>query len=410
MTRGFSALATHVCDGLRDGKNTAAICSGRERAQACTDALPLLLFDRGMRVHPITCVEAALSALVATIGKDIDGTGPIRSVRELLPTLASIDVVLLTGPDLRLAAMHGELLADWARTQRGLGPADPALRPRLCVVAWGDTSVLGLPETDVNLTHAWAYQFDDSHRDTNERARACSSHLSDPIKREWARRTLEALAGEDAALVDVLAPVSCQPTPSLVDALRADAVTRGWTKDLVELVTTALPGIRQTRVIFGPTEPPAALRRYWAEGLLQWLPASGLEMHSSALAIADRLHQIEHRLWRAQAAWLLPLIDGLRLRVCRYLTDVAPGWHRLVACREEERERLQTNPMHAEFGALLSVLGEGRRARDRDLIGLVSTLKDARNRLAHYQTVELQDLIAIGRHAHAVRDMQEVFP
>ena len=73
--------------------------------------------------------------------------------------------------------------------------------------------------------------------------------------------------------------------------------------------------------------PPRPWRSLWAEGGLQWSMEHGIEVHPSALACLGLTSDLSHRLWRGQARLLLPLLDELRLTICRRLTDrLGDGW------------------------------------------------------------------------------------
>jgi hypothetical protein len=411
MSSGRDGLASRACDGLLGGQNVVVVAASRGGVAACLDAMQADLYDLKVQVVPVVGSAADPLGVLQEIAHAVDPSSP-QPLRfaDAQPLLAEIDIVLLSSNDRRLRAAHLQLLADWSAEQRSASGSEARSLPRLGLVGWGDPHPAELPRTDVNLTHIWSFEFDDAVREAEAGATRATAHLADSLEREWTRRMLLSLAGDDVALVDVLMPSCGASWPEVEEVLRIDALARGWTPAAIEDVLKSLPGLRHTRTLFGPTEPPRQLRRHWAEGLLQWIPGVGLEMHAGALALAGRRRELEHRMWRTQTGWLLPLIDGLRRRICHFLTETRPGWHKRVECRQEDRSRLEASPLNAELPVLANVFYGSRHAgADANYHELVECLRDARNCLAHYQPVPLAVVRSIGTKALAVRDLQEVY-
>ena len=155
--------------------------------------------------------------------------------------------------------------------------------------------------------------------------------------------------------------------------------------------------------------PPARRRMLWAHGALSWTPEYGLELHPAALVMLGRREDLKHRLWRGQATLLLPLIDGVRLTLCkqlslRYGDDWPVRWSQPAS--EEEIAAVRDNPMACQWGYLEWLLRNCAHFRsERRLLPLASLMRWVRNELAHYRPVTLNDFDGIWQEIQRVQEM-----
>jgi len=112
-----------------------------------------------------------------------------------------------------------------------------------------------------------------------------------------------------------------------MSALSRHAETRHWKRELAAICAQALGATRNIRNTDGSEAVPGRLRCYWAVGLLQVTPEHGMELNAAGLCLLGRGAEVRHRLWRGQAAMLLPMLDDTRLKMCAQLTcDYRREW------------------------------------------------------------------------------------
>jgi hypothetical protein len=147
-----------------------------------------------------------------------------------------------------------------------------------------------------------------------------------------------------------------------------------------------------------PTEmstPRGTWEAAWSIGAAHATEEHGAELTTAALAVLEQLPDFRNRIWRGQAALLLPHLDQLRISVCRVLTDNhGKGWPIKFGARlflEEERAQVEADPMSTEFGPLEIILRESRNASDKRYHPVVKRARGMRNALAHYKTVRLAE-------------------
>jgi hypothetical protein len=186
------------------------------------------------------------------------------------------------------------------------------------------------------------------------------------------------------------------------------AQKRGWTVELLKLL--GAEGWCQAWLVNSPPSRPDMQHiQLWGRGILSWTPEYGMELSSAALALMGRTDEIRHRLWRAQASILLPLLDGLRLRFCeRFTRFYGPDWPVRWEQPQSywEKIEVQENPLACQWGHLEHLVKNcsGLRAEYRWL-HLIDTARVIRNRLSHYQTVEFRSYEALSREIREARDV-----
>lgn len=172
------------------------------------------------------------------------------------------------------------------------------------------------------------------------------------------RRVIRALLAHAVAQVaqwdHVLAEVLLEGGPEAAlqprPALARYAEERGWTADTPELW--------EAGTLDGPLERPV--------------------VHSALLLAQGNDRALNRRLWAAQAAVLMPLLEERRLEL------VNRHRHHFSKLPLETELGLIETPEDMEFGALVLYLSRYRE-RGRELLGPVHRLRKFRNKLAHLQ-------------------------
>src|SRR5690606_22315272 len=98
-----------------------------------------------------------------------------------------------------------------------------------------------------------------------------------------------------------------------------------------------------------------------------------------------------HRVWRGEAAILLPMIDQYRIAVSQDPADSHRSWKPFLQQRVLPDDRPDGTPLEtaAEFGDIIEFLdGSSRTAALRELRRNVDAVRRIRNILAHYRPVE----------------------
>jgi hypothetical protein len=127
---------------------------------------------------------------------------------------------------------------------------------------------------------------------------------------------------------------------------------------------------------------------------LHQTPENGMRVSPAALTVLGEWQQLEHLIWRGQAALLWPLIDELRLSICEELTRAYGSnwpleWNSPVS--EEVSQAVNNDPMATEWGHLLNAVRNGRNHREHHRLGLITLAWRLRNQLAHYKPVSFQE-------------------
>jgi hypothetical protein len=124
----------------------------------------------------------------------------------------------------------------------------------------------------------------------------------------------------------------------------------------------------------------------WNQGWLTHTPENGEELHTALLSVLGKDSEIRHRLWRWQAALLLPLIDSVRVLICeRLIASHGEDWPRIAGRTDVDA--------YAELGALETIL-KNTPQLEREKGQWLETIMQARllrNAIAHYTPVDFED-------------------
>jgi hypothetical protein len=399
-----SALSS-IRDTLAAGRSTIVLVPHAISLGGVPERLLELLEDRGLQVAEVY-VDSRTPPLLSVV--DALGLGQREgsrglSAEEMLAADPLVDVVLLRGVEgLETRALHGwfALLSAWTREAKsvaGMGRKPTAL----CAFAPADPSLEALPEPDVHLQIQWWWGIP-SIVELRLLGRIHAPASNSAHVGLWREHVIPSLSGNDTDLFTQLWLADTDDMAILLGMVRSFGDRFGWAPErLRELGATELLAPQQQAMTRQCASPPAPWRSLWANGGLQWSVEHGLEAHPSALACLGLDSHLNHRIWRGQARLLLPLLDELRLAICRELTDrLGPEWPVRWAepIKIHAREAVRESPLACDWGhlhyLLSNFIGIDEARTWRSLVGVA---RGMRNRLAHQGTVTLGDYSALRR-------------
>jgi len=268
----------------------------------------------------------------------------------------------------------------------------------ICMTPYSDEM---LPDDNPRLAIHWWWSVL-SLLDIRLACRLAKEPLNDLLNAEtaWREALLPALAGSDLRLLEWLWDAILEDHQTVFARLRAFSGVYG------RLVASRMP--RQERSLTnhsflprqGSVKPQGAdQRELWMDGLLDQIVEIGPVLSSAWLAAVGDDETLRHRLWRGQAALILPLINELRLTICQAITrrhrdTWLYDWNP-PATVEEER-RLPADPLAADWGQLewaLLAAPHGEQHR----LPAVRHARQMRNELAHYRLVSFKDYVRLLR-------------
>ena len=387
--RRFGEALVHDC---MQGRNILVLTG----AQLAPECIRRLLDDtlgrrQGPRVHAVRLDEYEASEHPSAFLSRVADTNE-QAFRPALSQAAGEEVpdtvFFLSGLE-HLSAKLQEVWADyfvqWAQY--------PAVRTH--VLALATSSRLGRLRTEVGDTrlaiHSWWQQL--PTLEVRLLCRLCAGTSEDKVATRWREAVLPHLAGCDTSLVARLWEVVLDSEESLVEALREHGKSLGLSKTRLADLTQ---GLRQSTIApAGMSAPLGVWEAAWSHGAAHATEEHGVELTTAALAVLELMPDFRNRIWRGQAALLLPHLDQLRMSVCRVLTENhGKGWPIRFGARlfaEEERVQVEADPMSTEFGPLEIILRESRNPGDKRYHAVVKRARGMRNALAHYKTVRLAE-------------------
>lgn len=401
----YRRLVRRLRDSLEEGRSLVVVLPDPHDED---DLWPLLMDElrRRERVPERLHLEEVgeggepLKVLAGFVGAD-----GVKDLQDLLRRAALPDVLALHGFDSLGEADQRRWLGfvtSWSQASQVL--AGDAARCALLLTPRSSRLCVPLPPSDVHLRlEYWV------GAPTVEELQHLARHGGgDPAPdRLWRETMVLAYAGEDAGLAErLLATPLVEPSwPSPI--LERYARERGWAGAFApqELLRT-LTALRRKPVV-GPIlqDVPAAAFKPWSHGLLNWNPWSGWELHSAWLALHGPEHLLRHRLWRAQVALLLPLVDRLRLAVCAWIGQRHDDdWPLRLASPKDplERDAVADDPFACQWGHLVEVLRAQELRELQPLQPTARMARDIRNLLAHQKCVGLADFRAFWKGYHDV--------
>ncbi|MBP7892766.1 MAG: hypothetical protein KA063_04435 [Firmicutes bacterium] len=302
-----------------------------------------------------------------------------------------------------------ELLREWSQVSRRECKASGICDSTLLMTC--DPGITTMLEGDANVRIHWYWGF------TSTLAlalvgQAAADDMGLPAEAvSWMKSAGAELAGTDVGLLDLLCrswPVRLNSTDAgdgagygrtcgvgsdrgvLMQLLREYAVGRGWTRSWLEEHmldrTRYRPGARPRLARppapsapapgMGMSNGPGNGLDLFREGALDWDPDRGTLLHSAAQALLGDVEDINHRIWAGQARLLVPILDGERLEMCKYLEANVKDW--VNYCTSSNQ-----SPLDAEFSEMYEYLKRLSTPAFASVHSRARFLRDARNDLAH---------------------------
>lgn len=359
------------------------------------------LWRRDCDVHEVWLPGIPVDHLpAAALGKALGVRWPSPAAPRTAANLAAAgslpDVISLGGfADMptRTRVRWLEFVSQWAQVSKNV--SDRGGRPTaLCLICPGGTLPAPVPGESLHLSVRYWWKTP-SALETRLLCRLAEDARENAPGAGWREYILPSLAGSDFLLVEELWDDIYGGIDHLEACLLKIAQRRGWTAEMLESLDAA--SWRGPC----PAAPDPGQLLPWARGFLSSTPEYGVELHSAAMALLGRTKEVEHRLWRAQAPLLLPLLDSLRLGLCRHLTrHYGPGWPlawQAPASGWEEAE-LRESPLTCQWGHLECLVKDCPALRaERRWLQLIGLARFIRNNLAHYRAVDFNSYAALSR-------------
>jgi hypothetical protein len=387
--RRFSEALAHDCI---QGRNVLVLTG----AQLAPESLRLLLDDalgrcRGPRVHAVRLEDceadetpSAFLSRVAHTNEDAFRPSLSQSEGEDVPDT----LFLLSGLEclpVKLQECWAEYFVTWTQY--------PAVRTHVLALSAASTpgklhAVVG----DTRLAiHSWWQGL--STLEVRLLCRLCTSATEDWAASRWREAVLPHVVGCDMRLVARLWDVVLESEDALAEALREYGQGLGLSKMRLDSLAQGLRQAAMARL--DERTPRGTWGIAWSLGAAHTSQEYGTELTAAALAVLEQLPDLRNRVWRGQAALLLPHLDQLRMAVCRVLTErLGQEWPIKFGARlfdDEDREQVKADPLSTEFGPLEIILRESRFPGGKRYHPVVKRARAMRNALAHYKTVRLAD-------------------
>jgi hypothetical protein len=307
-----------------------------------------------------------------------------------LPTLPQ--VLYLNGFDklpLPVLCELMEAIAWWARRSQSEEP--PMCQTALCLIGWGAPALPYIPDGDVRLAVHWWWGIPTA-LEIHFLCRLINRGKGLDLVSRWREDVLPAICGNDWGLLEYLWDKIHLNPEDLTSQLADYAKKYGWTPGFLdELGAKAIADTHNHFMGSPPLQPAKEYMNLWSQGVLQWTPEYGFELHSSALAALGMQESVYHRFWRGQARLILPIIDQMRLELCSYLGKLYGKDWPLRWSQPDSRddvEALKENPMNVQWGYLCWCLDQLRPLNSaKRWLPLVKDARKIRNELSHYRPI-----------------------
>lgn len=365
------------------------------------------------------CVSVVETAILAeTVGARWKNHDAPRTLQNLLECEGLPEVIGFDGWEQLSADAVGrwlEFMSAWAReAQRTLHYSstrpDERLRrtSAICALVPAALVLEQLPQSNVRLGIHWWWSIP-SNLELRLLCRTQDSNELDgdephaTAETAWREHLLPALAGCDLGLAGALWDVVCEGEEAINRTLHEWAYSRGWSPDRLQSwgANDLLLGSPSQNGI--GVRPPLIWGTLWAHGAMHRTHEHGLELNTAALQVLGHHEAVRHRIWRGQAALLMPLIDSVRMRLCRHMTKVYKrGWAIRWELPKEDRElvAIQESDYGCELGFLYHLLythSKDELKAQREWVPLIRLARDIRNDLAHYKSISFGEFKAFWR-------------
>ena len=286
------------------------------------------------------------------------------------------------------------VLPAWASQAKAV--TSEGLRRALLIVEQADRIMENVPQSDANLAVQWWWGLMSEvevrilarlNRDTDSMAANDGEDM-------WRECLMAAIAPGDLGLAVALQADTPQSLDGLDSWLIAFEGQAGFDADEalpINLMTSASP------IPFSP--PPRLLRKWWGRGLIVASLEHGFEIHPATAAATGDFETIRYRMWRTQTASVFPLVNLIRLEVCKDLVQAyGSHWFRNFPTSPTADEdmvardmlRLENDPKSAGLGYLAFLCRQNPThsvvlSSWREVLTLAHK---ARTEIAHYRPVD----------------------
>lgn len=214
---------------------------------------------------------------------------------------------------------------------------------------------------------------------------------------QWRENILASLVGNDLGLVERLWDVILEDDEAVFQCLCKYAQEKGWNSECEGNKLKNWRPMTPGSDVANKFDPETF--RLLGQGITIFTPEFGEEIHSALVALLNRRNELNHRIWRAQANLLLPLIDDCRRRICDYMVRVyGEGWAILDG---------QQHQSPVEWGTLKCYIqGLDWRSWEKQQWGSgVKLAWTLRNALAHYEIISYRNYIEFWRFYSSVHNI-----
>lgn len=395
-------LRNKVLNDLMTGKSVVCYVSTKQLLKAVQSFLETAIRYQSFYFSTVTLDSQTddidpISVLRGQLGLSAPISPEPPLLEEFMQDEDLPDVILLSGlPELNYSTREWWLgfVKQWTGNSHALISAESVETPALLVL----TTVESPDETlqsDTMLSSYWWWSIP-SHLEAKLICRLEHTHLPQLDERtDWREAILPSLAGGSLELAQYIWEYSDKSFNIICHRLQEYAGFHGWTESHLRkagieqfLRNHRLKGNRREN---GPNRREQEL---WSMGVLNHTPEEGTWICSAALTIIGEDAILRHRLWRGQAALVLPVIDELRLKICQRFTDLyGQSWHMdWAGTRVDPKSELGgDNPLATEWGQLENILYRIPVRKEREQLPVVQTARRLRNTLAHYQLIDYED-------------------
>ena len=299
------------------------------------------------------------------------------------------DVILLENSGSSLTRIQDWINAidRWAEACRSSG----AKHSLILILESVNPAELKLPPKDIRLNYRVLAGFPSSLE-----VRLLCRMAADEIDAEnqWREYILASLAGNDLSLIALLWDEVFNPVESIIKTLRIYGENNSWKTNRNGNSRNWRPKPPGLELSPRPDEPSFELL---SSGRTIYTSEYGEETHPVLLAVDKKEQEIIHRLWRSQAALLLPTVDDIRRRVCNYFC-ATQGENWAFIDQELLPSPVELGKLKIYFDKLPDSSWEKRQWGN----GINQTWK-IRNDLAHYTPISYSAFYELWRLNNNVR-------
>ncbi len=292
------------------------------------------------------------------------------------------DVIIISGEGLLTA----ERAKDWLSAMTRWANASAVSGSRHSLILCLSSSTVDfqhLPFSDIRLKYKTMAGFPSSL----EMRLLCRMGLNETdAESQWSEYILSSIAGNDLQLVSVIWTEATKPFQKIKEALLRHSIIESITAEITTYFEEEwIPINRGVSLLPAPGD-----RNFFAisSGMTLYTVEFGEEIHPSILAFNNHDAEITHRIWRAQAALLLPMVDEYRRKVCDSLSERHGGFW-----AELDGEVLDPPIEMGELFTFFSNLPNSDRDK-REFGSGVNLAWRIRNELAHYHPITFQEYLS----------------